>query len=217
MNCEPNTRTSLFFTLTAKEKIAEAQYFLDRLPSLPLDKLRFEVSAFLAATRSIFDHLLEEYRQKFLLGDIKRLSPETFEKNAERTSNEQALKFIKWYQTQMDSIRKDHEFLFDIRNLTIHSKTPRETITIEMRGPITVPAGTTTEIPFAFPPLGRPTKVEGTIRKTGSEMTEKVQAEIHTTAFFEEMPDKDLLTLCDEFLTRAKELVQQAESLWGKT
>jgi hypothetical protein len=160
--------------------------------------------------------LLEDYRKKFQLGDIGWLDANTFEKRAEKTRNLEALRFIKWYGNEMDSIKTDHAFLFESRRQNIHFKRPKESFRVETRMSTSIPAGTTVEIPIAFPPLGHPTKVEGTMKETGSETTERVQAETTITAFFRDMPDKNLLVLCEGFLTRAKQLVQQAESLWGK-
>lgn len=203
--------------MTAHEKIAEAEYFLNRLPSLPLNVLGFEVSAFLSAACSIFDHSLEDYRCKFQLGDIKHLSADTFEKRAKKMRNERALEFIKWHRKQMDSIRNDHRFLFESRNRSIHIESPRQSFRVETKGPITVEAERTASIPFVVPPLGLPTKVEATVRRTNSGATERVtQLEASTTAFFEGMPDKDLLVLCKDLLIRGKQMIQQAELVWGE-
>ena len=64
--------------MTAEEKIKEAEYFLERLPDLQMNVVRFEVSVFLSASRSVFYHLLDDYAKKFGLGEIERLHAGSF-------------------------------------------------------------------------------------------------------------------------------------------
>jgi len=39
--------------VTAEEKIDEAEYFLNKLHSVPIDYIKFQVSAFLTSARSV--------------------------------------------------------------------------------------------------------------------------------------------------------------------
>jgi hypothetical protein len=105
--------------MTAQEKIKEAEYFLRRLPSVPIEYITFEVSAFLTSTRSVLDHLLEDYRVRFNLGDIRHLNEEHFESKARRQGNKTALAFIKWFRSQKQHIRENERygFLLTLRDI----------------------------------------------------------------------------------------------------
>ena len=73
--------------MTVKEQISDAEYFLEVIKrSDTHEELRPNRGAFLAMSRRIADHLLEDYNLKFDLGitlDVK-LSKYTFEEKAKR-------------------------------------------------------------------------------------------------------------------------------------
>jgi hypothetical protein len=187
--------------MTAEEKIKEAQYFLSRLPDLPVDVVRFEASAFLSASRSIFYHLLDDYAKKFGLGEIERLHAGTFEDTAKKQNNERALVFVKWYRNAEKSIEEDPEcgFLSYLRDLSIHRETPKVAYRLEQRMEQEIPAEAAVEIPIAPPPLRHPVKITAPIRK-GSEVIGTLEAEQTATPFFDMFPTFDLIKSCTMFL-----------------
>jgi hypothetical protein len=96
--------------MTAKEKLEEAKFFLQKLsPSQStLQETVYYYSAFLSSARSIFDHLLEEANQKFVLGIPldQRLDGKKFNELTRYSGNIRAREFIQWYDSVFDKINK---------------------------------------------------------------------------------------------------------------
>lgn len=111
--------------MTVQEDIIDAQYFLNKLKSESVrDELRPNITAFLAISRGIIDHLLEEYNVKFGL-DIplsEKLYPNTFEKAAKSQNNASALAFIKFYNCEIVFLKCDDvaNLIFNERDIAIH-------------------------------------------------------------------------------------------------
>jgi hypothetical protein len=197
--------------MTAEEKIKEAEYFLSRLPDLQIDVVRFEASAFLSASRSVFYHLLDDYARKFGLGEIEQLHVRSFEDAAKKQDNQRALDFVKWYRDATKRIAENPEcgFLSDLRDLSVHRETPQVAYRLESRMHQEIPAGATVEIPIAPPPLRHPVKITAPIRK-GTEVIGTLEAEQTATPFFDKFPTFDLLKSCTTFLAEIKEIVAEA-------
>jgi hypothetical protein len=108
-----------------KEQISDAEYFLEIIKrSYTREELRPNLGAFLTMSRSIADHLLEDYNMKFNLGiDLEeKLTYDRFEKGARDRSNQTALDFLKFYKDEVKNLKKDPTFklLYDKRNIRIH-------------------------------------------------------------------------------------------------
>lgn len=199
--------------MTAQEKIKEAEYFLTRLPKIRIENMKYETSAFLTAARSVLDHLLEDYRIKFSLGEIKILRAKDFRKKAMRKKNRLALDFIKWYQNRMRLLRQNEKygFLYDLRNINVHVRVPPQSIQIQGEGQLNPKS--VIEIPILFPPVGIPVMVEVDCKnKDSGEISPKWK--ISTTAFFNERPDEDLISLCRGFFSEIQGIVNEAENKW---
>lgn len=107
-------------------KIKEAKFFLQKIKEnyekFPDNQYYF--SAFLSATFSIRDHLLEDYNMKYGLGisldDI--LSLDRFEDEAKKQNNNEAMEFIQWYRQKIQNIQSDTlgKILVKKRHSTIH-------------------------------------------------------------------------------------------------
>ena len=87
--------------MTAKNKLDEAQFFLDKMNKAPVERSewRYYFSAFLSSVRSVPDHLLYDYANKCGLGiSLKdRVYTNVLKDKAEAQSNKVAIKFIEWY------------------------------------------------------------------------------------------------------------------------
>lgn len=107
-------------------KIKEAKFFLHKIKEnyekSPDNQYYF--SAFLSATFSIRDHLLEDYNMKYGLGIPmdKILTLNRFEKEAKKQNNEEAIEFIQWYKQKIEQIESDilGKILATKRHSTIH-------------------------------------------------------------------------------------------------
>jgi hypothetical protein len=98
------------YHLIVDDKIKEAEYFLNKVKSSPFnDELYYLVSAFLSATRSIPDYLLEDYNIKFGLNIplTDKLYPSIFRKKAKRQNNPAALSFLRDYNKEFSKLRRD--------------------------------------------------------------------------------------------------------------
>ena len=199
--------------VTAEEKIKEAEYFLNRLPSLQVDVVGYEASAFLSASRSVLYHLLDDYAKKFSLGEIPTLHERTFEAAANRQNNQKALEFIAWYRGALDVLQgnSDCGFLAHLRDLSVHRENPRVAYRLESRNiqnqPI--PAGATVAFPLVPPPLPHPVRMTVPIRK-GSDVIGTLEIEQSAIPFFTEHPEFELMKACATFLEQIKEIVADA-------
>ena len=97
-----------------KEQISDAGYFLEAIKrSYTREELRPNLGAFLTMSRSIADHLLEDYNMKFNPGiDLEeKLTYDRFEKGARRLNpNQTALNFLKFYKDEFKNLKKDPTF-----------------------------------------------------------------------------------------------------------
>lgn len=113
--------------MVAQEKISEAEYFLNKI-TIAQDRYDFlpNLSAFMSATRSIPDYLLEDYNTKLGLGIslTDKLYPSVFETEAKNQNNQTAINFIADYKTELANLYKDPVagFLIDKRNIVVHRK-----------------------------------------------------------------------------------------------
>ena len=107
-------------------KIKEAKFFLQKIKENYDESPdnQYYLSAFLSATFSIRDHLLEDYNLKFKLGFTldEKLNLDRFEKRAKKLNKDDALEFISWYKQKIDEIKSQTlgEILVKKRHNTIH-------------------------------------------------------------------------------------------------
>lgn len=171
--------------MTVQDKILESEFFLDKIRqeySKQTD-VRHYFSAFLSSARSIGEHLLEEYNQKYSLGISleDRLDAGIFRRIARKQNNNNAIQFIQWFDNQIDRIKQDQAgALWEKRNLNIHRET------------------------------SRPNKIV-------VEITENVNTGAGSSSVrwcFQDIPNMDVLSLCEQFLVLMKALVTQARSVF---
>lgn len=113
--------------MTVNDKFEEAVFFLEKLKEpLTAIEIRHYYSAFLTAVSSIFDHMLEDANNKFLLGIPlnERLNSKNFRIIVEYLGNVRAKKFIDWYDDVFNLIRKKESGkIFHVeRNRNVHRR-----------------------------------------------------------------------------------------------
>jgi len=95
--------------LTTEEKLKEAKFFLDNLKNLKDPKKKnefyYNFSAFLSASYSVWDYVLNEANRIFGLGlpDDDTWFPHNFEEEAKKKNeqgDDRALKFYKWFSSR---------------------------------------------------------------------------------------------------------------------
>lgn len=111
--------------MVVDEKIDEAKYFLDKIKKATERKDFIpNLSAYLSATRSIPDYLLEDYNVKYGLKISldKTLNKDIFEEVARRRNNPNAIAFIKGYNNNFKKLTRDKiaKLLLTKRNIRVH-------------------------------------------------------------------------------------------------
>ena len=111
--------------MVVDEKIEEANYFLDRIKKATERKDFIpNLSAYLSATRSIPDYLLEDYKVKYGLKISldKTLNKDIFEEVARKRNNRNAIAFIKGYNNNFKKLKRDRlaKLLLTKRNIRVH-------------------------------------------------------------------------------------------------
>jgi len=111
--------------MVVDEKIEEAKYFLDKIKKATERKDFIpNLSAYLSATRSIPDYLLEDYNVKYGLKISldKTLNKDIFEEVARRRNNPNAIAFIKSYNNNFKKLTRDKiaKLLLTKRNIRVH-------------------------------------------------------------------------------------------------
>jgi hypothetical protein len=111
--------------MVVDEKIEEAKYFLDKIKKAT-ERRDFipNFSAYLSATRSIPDYLLEDYNVKYGLkiSSDKTLNKDIFEEVARRRNNPNAIAFIKGYNNNFRKLTRGKiaKLLLTKRNIRVH-------------------------------------------------------------------------------------------------
>jgi len=115
--------------MVVDEKIEEAKYFLDKIKKATERKDFIpNLSAYLSATRSIPDYLLQDYNVKYGLKISldKRLNKDIFEEVARRRNNPNAIAFIKGYNNNFKKLTRDKiaKLLLTKRNIRHRTDLP---------------------------------------------------------------------------------------------
>jgi len=174
-----------------KEKLSEAEYFLKRMieNQTERDAFKFNLSAFLAAFRSVTMIMQKEFSKY--------------------------PGFAAWYKTHQDKMKADDKMklLNTKRTMTIHQQPvrPRAHINEIVTEHITL----TESVPIVVTPA------DGTVERYDSAPPEPppTPAETETTAqwlwYFEEIPEIDILTVCQECMDKLKTIVSDCERRFG--
>jgi hypothetical protein len=198
--------------LTAKEKLDEAGFHLDKMRESYLNQEEFTyyLSAFLAACRSVPDHLLEEYNAKYQLGISlsEQLNADRFESKADQIRHLDALNFIQIWRYKVKAMKDDPVggLLLSKRNLNVHRLLVRPNlvkVSVQDTGHfserVTVQKfdknGKLVEI-YESPPEQSPKKEE---------------RPACVDWYFKEYDQEPILTVCERFLRKLRDLVDEIQ------
>ncbi|HSB57348.1 MAG TPA: hypothetical protein VLD38_06035 [Nitrosopumilaceae archaeon] len=206
--------------MTAIEKLKESIYNLNNLKNM--DKWNeayfYAFNSFLASTRSILDHLLEDYNLKYNLGidlEVYDLNGEFHKKSK---GNENAEKFIKWYEDEYKKIKDEpnYGFLIKKRNIILHRKSIKPTkFKIGMNFPqgLTLtasegkPASAIIPLSFDKNPI---VKITTTDKQTGEQSIREEKGIPILEYYLDENPNQTIDIICEAFLERLKKMVLDA-------
>ncbi len=109
--------------LTVNEKIKESEFFLQKIKDYyRTQDVEYYLHAFLCSSRSIPDHLLEDYNQKFGFNiDLEERNFDSkFREKAEENSD--AKKFLQLYDKKITDIKTDEigRYMWIKRNIAVH-------------------------------------------------------------------------------------------------
>ena len=170
-----------------EDKLSEAKYFLERMKEHVMDReaFRYNLSAFLAAFRSVTFIMQKEYNE--ISG------------------------FSEWYNKKQIEMKKDEKMklLQEKRNITIHQKPihPRAHVNVNA----TLSIGLVPEINVTI------SHANGTEERYSSTEEERPQTPVKSNVnvkwrwYFDEFPDVDVITICEECLKKMKDIVSECK------
>ena len=173
-----------------KEKLEEAQYFLLQMKSdmLNYSKFKFNLSAFLSASRSV-----------------------TFVMQKEMSGNSL---FAEWYKKEQDKMSNDEllHYFNSLRTITIHEKTvrPRKEVHISHKDSLTMNDTITMFIVHAdgLSDIKQVKDLDKPISKDESN-----DSEVKHLWYFEDNNDNDLITLCEKYVKKLVDLVDDFKTV----
>lgn len=210
--------------MTVAEKTSESEYFLERIKQTysNQNEVNFNFSAFLSSSRSIAEHLLEEYNQKFGLGISVSDKMNANEFRRRSVGNTNAERFIAWFDAQIDQIKNNPvgNLLWEQRNVNIHRTTQRpnhivvnihETMTItdsvsarEFPSDMSAEEALRITREDAEREQSEPREREGTVTMTPNNST--------VNWHFQELPNLNVIQVSTQFLNLMEKLVSDAHS-----
>jgi hypothetical protein len=171
----------------ARNKLSEAEYFLDRMVETQADRDAFEynLSAFLAAFRSVDYVMTAEFDDR--------------------------PGFANWHRTQVTKVKADKgmKLLVDKRHLTIHKEPVKPRAEIEVKVSETIRVNATASVVVRH--KDGTTEVHRSAPKAAKEPAAKSKTEIEWRWYFNELPDVDVVTLCQESVSKLDAIVAECE------
>jgi len=170
-----------------EQKLLEAKYFLDGMieSQAERDAFKYNLSAFLAAFRSVTMIMQKEF---------------------DKVSG-----FAEWYQAYQEQMKADNKMnvLKTKRTMTIHQQPvqPRAHINVSTSVSITITPSVSAIL----------TRADGTVERYDSVPSESLPtpAKTKTTVqwrwYFDEIPDTDVVAVCQECLTKLEAIVSECE------
>jgi hypothetical protein len=173
--------------MKALEQLDQAKYFFEQMKLNVKDQNAFKhnLGAFLSSARSVTFVLQKEYAED------------------ER--------FQKWYSEKQEDMRKDKllRFFLDKRDYVIHESP------IEPKGKVFITVyDTLTASESVTVTLKKPNGTEQIVYQTPEQetalSTKPRETETGYQWFFEDCPEKDILSLCEEYLKKLGDILEEA-------
>lgn len=189
-------------------KLEEAEYFLGTLiktKDTP-EVFQFYLSAFLSAWRSVLDIMLYDFAEYYSLGFTREnfLDDRCFKAVAAALANEDALRCIEWWRRKQGRLQQNT--LWRKRSINVHRGYPTVIATT-----FYLSGSGGTSMTFTPPPdvIGNVDVSEDAIPTTTAE------SETREEVRFSDFPDNDVVGMCTQALNVMKEIVAEAERLFG--
>jgi hypothetical protein len=172
-----------------RDKLLESKYFLERMTATQSnrDAFKYNLSAFLAAARSVTAIMQKEF---------------------DKVSG-----FKDWYEEIQAKLQSDDttRLLKDKRDITIHQQPVRPHAHVNV--------SITERIVFSDSVSIVITRADGTVERRESEPTPspmptktETKTESEWQWYFDELPEKDIVTVCKEHIAKLDIMVEECES-----
>lgn len=176
-----------------REKLIEAKYFLERMIENQSERnaFKYNLSAFLSAAQSV---------TYVMQGEFSKVSG-----------------FKQWYDEKQTKMQGDSEMklLHGKRVMTIHQKLVKPAALVTFAPSVTVGINVSASAIV--------TRADGTVEKLeskpetktkpkASSSSVKTEATIEWQWYFHELKDKDVVTICKEYLEKLEVIVEECES-----
>ena len=193
--------------MTVEDQINDAEYFLHILrDKYSRDELRPNLTAFLAISRGIMNHLLEEYNVKFGLNvPLKeKLSIRTFEETAKRQNNQPALGFINFYKSEFNSLANTTVggLMLGKRNIAVHRIPTSLTghFSVYIQESINFDEKTSSVKTDKNRNIGQESQSFSPQQNSRNDEDVPSLSEVEVKWFFSDYPNEEVVDICREFL-----------------
>ena len=202
-----------------QEQLQDAEYFLRIIRSKDMrDEMRPNLKAFLSTARSIPDYMLEDYNNNFGLGipltdnggqSHNILNHDTFRKEAKNKNNQDALKFIDFFDNEFKHLVNEPvvKLLFEKRNITIHRTSP--SVRAEIQASITETIPISESVSFIVRDEDGNIKQQSHTKQNEEKHAQPSESAIKTKWFFEDYPQREVSDVCHDLLEKMKDFVNK--------
>ena len=207
--------------LVVQEQLEDAEYFLRIIRIKDTrDEMRPNLKAFLSTARSIPDYILEDYNNNFGLGipltdasgqRQNRLNHDIFRKEAKNKNNQDALKFIDFFDNEFKNLVNEPvvKFLFEKRNITIHRTGP--SVRAEIQANITEKISISESVSVIVRDEAGNIKQQSHTKQNEEEHAQPSESTIKTKWFFEDYPQREVPDVCHSLLEKMKDFVNKIQ------
>ena len=201
--------------LTAKDKLAEARFFLDKMRQTGpgTREFKFYTSACASAMYSSFQHLLYDYARKYWpsLTMEDRLDLRSLQVTTKATGHQDALVFCDWYDkaTQRIKSNTDTAEIWQAR----HTGTHRDTPPLDFYTTVFQPIGVTDRLEYGVMSPSGIFQTSGSMPPSEHELT-AVQGS-RVGVFFAGYRTKEVLAVFESGLPLLESLVDEAYRQFG--
>lgn len=201
------------------QQIQDAEYFLEIIRiKHTRDEMRPNLKAFLSTARGIPDYILEDYNNNFgldipLTDDSGQrqniLNPVTFRREAKSKNNQEALKFIDFFDNEFKNLKNESvvKLLFEKRNITIHRTSP--SVRGEIQATITEKISISESVSVIVPDKDGNIKQQSNTKENKEEHTKPSERIISTKWFFEDYPQREVPDVCHSLLEKMKDFAKK--------
>jgi hypothetical protein len=208
--------------LAVQQQIQDAEYFLEIIRiKHTRDEMRPNLKAFLSTARGIPDYILEDYNNNnnnFGLGipltvdsgqRQNTLNPVTFKKEAKSKNNQEALKFIDFFDNEFKNLKNESvvKLLFEKRNIMIHRTSP--SVRGEIQATITEKISISESASVIVRDKDGNIKQQSNTKENKEEHTKPSEGTISTKWFFEDYPQREVPDVCHSLSEKMKDFVKK--------